>query len=106
MLGWSLACDGSSVVIVCTTCGWQRATCCVRAWGGDIVLVIRPRVQCAGLNRLSSPGMFVRTPPHLRVARYYDHVSPTKVGREADRRCCPSPDQRTAPALPSACCAF
>ncbi|KXZ54297.1 hypothetical protein GPECTOR_5g383 [Gonium pectorale] len=30
------------------------------------------------LRRLSSPGMFVKTPPHYRIARCYDHVSPTE----------------------------
>ncbi|GIL79996.1 hypothetical protein Vretimale_12805, partial [Volvox reticuliferus] len=30
------------------------------------------------LRRRSSSGMFVKTPPHYRVSKYYDHVSPTQ----------------------------
>ncbi|GIL62414.1 hypothetical protein Vafri_16603 [Volvox africanus] len=30
------------------------------------------------LRRRSSSGMFVKTPPHYRVSKYYDHVNPTQ----------------------------
>ncbi|KAG2453136.1 hypothetical protein HYH02_002462 [Chlamydomonas schloesseri] len=30
-----------------------------------------------GIRRLSSPGMYVKTPPHYKISNYYSHVSPT-----------------------------
>ncbi|KAG2488932.1 hypothetical protein HYH03_012553 [Edaphochlamys debaryana] len=34
--------------------------------------------QAMGLRRLSSPGMHTKTPPHYRVSKFYQHVSPTE----------------------------
>ncbi|GLC41996.1 hypothetical protein PLESTF_000109100 [Pleodorina starrii] len=42
--------------------------------------------QRRDLRRRSSPAMFTKTPPHLRVSKFYDHVSPTQEMMEIIRQ--------------------
>lgn len=35
-------------------------------------------ISYAGLEGITSPGMFVKVPPHMRVAKFYDHVKPAE----------------------------
>eukprot|EP00198_Chlamydomonas_reinhardtii_P005716 XP_001695052.1 predicted protein [Chlamydomonas reinhardtii] len=40
-----------------------------------------------GLRRLSSPAMYIKTPPHYKISNYYSHVSPTEASSSLPAGC-------------------